>query len=365
MQIQLESAKRTGMTSALRSDDDRVDIPASTYQEDPLLFDRELPLAGTFYPVGFPVEIETNSREVLLAAEESWKQFGKRFDSPPIRIRLGVLEGRSKRCPRLPRPKGQGDLIAHISDPENFYVADASKSFAFGWVTQGAVANRPFFRYHFLEPCFWNTAVPLYLTPIHGACVNYRGSGVLLCGDSGAGKSSLTYACAKNGWSFLTDDSSQLVRKREGRVVIGNPRQMRFRPSATKLFPELREQRMTRRLRGELSIELVTAECPQIETIYESQVDFIVFLRRRRGPAQLVRCAKESVLRWFERVICYGSDEMRADQRASLHRLLSAEIFEMRYSDLGEAVAQLKTMVQTGGSRAAEFAVAGEGKWNV
>ncbi|HXA56994.1 MAG TPA: hypothetical protein VNU84_06120 [Candidatus Acidoferrum sp.] len=342
-----------------------VTIAPSSHEEDPLFFDRGLPLTSSLYPMGFPLEIATNSREVILAAEESWKRFEKRFDVPPIRFRIGVLEGTSTRSPRLPRAKGQGHLIAYISDPQNFLILDVSKSFAFGWLTQGAVANRSHFRYHFLEACFWMTAVPLYLTPIHGACVSYRGSGVLLCGDSGAGKSSLTYACTKNGWSFLTDDSSHLVRKREGRVVIGNPRQMRFRPSATKLFPELREQRITRRLRGELSIEMVTSECPQIETIHESQVDFVVFLRRRRGPVRLLPCTKESVLRWFERVICYGSREVRADQKASLHRLLSAEIFEMQYSDLGAAVAQLESMVESGGSRAAELAAAGEGQWNV
>jgi hypothetical protein len=343
----------------------QVSIPASSYAEDPLLFDRELPLTRRFYPMGFPFEIATNSPEIILAAEESWSSFEKRFDTPPLRFRIGALEARSKRCPRRPRPKGQASLIVQISDAQNFVVSDSSKNFAFGWVTQGAVANRAFFRYHFLEPCFWNMAVPLYLTPIHGACVSHRGSGVLLCGDSGAGKSSLTYACATSGWRFMSDDSSHLVRKNEDRVVIGNPRQMRFRPSATKLFPELREQRMTRRLRGELSIEFVTSECPQIEKMYECQVDFIVFLRRRRGPARLVRCAKESVLRWFERVICYGTHEMRADQRASLHRLLSAEIFEMQYSDLREAVAQLESMVQSAGSGVAELAAAGEGQWNV
>jgi hypothetical protein len=356
------------MATMIRSADvgeDPVSIPSSTHQEDPLLFDRELPLTATLYPLGFPLEITTNSRDVILAAEESWKRFEKRFNVPATQFRLGVLEGTPSRCPRPPRAKGQGDLITHIADGHNFTVSDSHKNFAFGWISQGAAANRAYLRYYFLEGTFWSMAVPLYLTPIHGACVNHRGSGVLLCGDSGAGKSSLTYACVKSGWSFLSDDSSHLVRARDGRVVIGNPHQMRFRPSATKLFPELRQHPMIRRLRGELSIEFVTTENPQIKKIYESPVDFIVFLRRCRGPARLVRCSKESVLRWFERVNCYGSPAIRADQKASLHRLLSAEIFEMQYSDLDAAVAHLESMVQAGGSCSAEMAAAGEGQWNV
>lgn len=47
--------------------------------------------------------------------------------------------------------------------------------------------------------------------PIHGSCFTYEDRGIMICGESGAGKSSLTAAFCLNGSSFLTDDVSPLV----------------------------------------------------------------------------------------------------------------------------------------------------------
>ncbi|HPJ60887.1 MAG TPA: hypothetical protein PLV06_14870 [Bacteroidales bacterium] len=42
--------------------------------------------------------------------------------------------------------------------------------------------------------------------PMHGSCFLEQGLGVMLCGESGAGKSSLTMAFCLTGGEFLTDD---------------------------------------------------------------------------------------------------------------------------------------------------------------
>ena len=76
---------------------------------------------------------------------------------------------------------------------------------------------------------------------------------MLLCGDSGAGKSSLAFACALKGWTYVADDSSRLIRGQQDRVVVGNPYQMRFRESAVHLFLELRNLPLTARASGALS----------------------------------------------------------------------------------------------------------------
>lgn len=44
------------------------------------------------------------------------------------------------------------------------------------------------------------------ILPIHGSSFIYNGKGIILCGESGAGKSSLTTAFCLNGAEFLTDD---------------------------------------------------------------------------------------------------------------------------------------------------------------
>jgi len=47
--------------------------------------------------------------------------------------------------------------------------------------------------------------------PLHGSCFVYNNQGIMLCGESGAGKSSLTAAFCKAGATFLTDDVTPLL----------------------------------------------------------------------------------------------------------------------------------------------------------
>ena len=47
--------------------------------------------------------------------------------------------------------------------------------------------------------------------PLHGSCFKYKDMGIMLCGDSGAGKSSVTASFSLNGAAFLTDDVSPLL----------------------------------------------------------------------------------------------------------------------------------------------------------
>jgi len=323
--------------------------------EDPLLCDFELPLQSTHYHLGFPLEIVTNSSQVLAAAEESWGNFRRVFSEPPVQIRIGVCEG-GLSCPPPPVCRSQRNLLIHVADRENFVVSDMRCGFAFGWLTKATVRSGAYLRYHFLEGVAWSLLEHLYLTSIHAACVALEGRGVLLCGDSGAGKSSLAYACARRGWTFLSDDSSCLVRKRHGRVVTGNPHSMRFRESAAELFPELTNQRVTRRLSGDMAIELPTASVPGIKISSECPVDYIVFLNRMEpDPSGLSHFPKGRALEWFEQVICYGEEDVRVAQRASLQNLLAAHVLELRYSDLATAVSHLETLVLRGTSVTGEF----------
>lgn len=318
--------------------------PAITY--DPILCDFDLPLIGTFHPRGFSVEISTNSPEVLLAAEESWGSCEQAFAEPPIRLQIGVSKDGRDAALSPPVCRGRNNLISFVTDAQNFYSADLRQGFAFGWISQATVENRAGFRYHFLEGMALTLLMSRYMTPIHAACVVLDGQGVLLCGDSGAGKSSLSFACARRGWTFVADDSSSLVRNRADRVVIGNPQQIRFRQSAVDLFPELRYERLTRRVNGEMAIELPTSSLPDFVTALQAPVEHIVFLNRKEFAAvRLTRLAVERVLPWFEQVITYGELPVRDAQKSSLRSLLSANLVEMTYSDLDSAVSCLESLV--------------------
>jgi len=316
---------------------------------DPLLWDYDLPFHRMFYPLGFPVGIKTNSEEVLAAANESWGMFHKLHPVQPLQVRIGVLPGRSLDCPPSPTCRGQRNLLTNVADGENYMAIDLRQGFAFGWLTETAVRNRAYLRYHFIEGTIWVLLEALYLTSVHAACVQLDGHGILLCGDSGAGKSSLAYACAQDGWNFLSDDSSVLLRKRGGRMVTGNPYQMRFRESATTLFPELKKQPVSQRLSGDFRIELPTLDASDLTLISECEIDYLVFLNRTEPhPEGLFEFPRHKALKWLEQVVCYGEESVRKQHRAALRHLLTASVFEMRYTRLDSALHLLRGLVQNG-----------------
>jgi hypothetical protein len=174
------------------------------------------------------------------------------------------------------------------------------------------------------------------------------GRGVLLCGDSGAGKSTLSYACARAGWTYVSDDGSFLLNGGTDRAVIGNCHQVRFRPTAAALFPELQGKDITPRLLGKPSIELPTTLFPNMVCAQTARVDFMVFLNRRAaGPAELRPYSKD-VARHAMRQTLYGTPKTLAVGYATIERLLTVEIFELRYTDLNWAVNRLQTLVREG-----------------
>lgn len=321
-----------------------------TFLPDPLLCNIELPLQAVYHPLGFTLEIATNSSAVVEAAEESWGRFGKCFSEPPVRLRVGVFEGRPNDCPPPPVARGQRNLVAMVTDAENFAVLDLKEGFAFCWLTKAVAENRAYIRYHLLEGAVLALLDYLYLTSIHAACVAMRGHGVILCGNAHSGKSSFAFACARRGWTFVSDDTTRIVRKLSGRLAVGNPHQMHFRESAIKLFPELEHQRIAPRTSGEMAIEVTTASMPSIVAAPQCSIDYIVFLNRQEsGLPRAVPYSKEKALQWFEQTNFFPEQSVRDAKKDSLRDFLTAEVVELYYSDLESAVSYLETIMRDGG----------------
>lgn len=163
---------------------------------DPYRYHAEMPHSAVYFPLGFPVQLKTNSTEVLEAAEESWGYSWQQFEMPPLLLQIGVVDDGSKECPETPVALAQNNLMVSMSGSGNFFASDLTQGFSFAWFTQAAVSHRSYFRHRFLDAMALFHIANRYTVPIHAACVGLNGRGVLLCGSSGVGKSSLSFACA-------------------------------------------------------------------------------------------------------------------------------------------------------------------------
>jgi hypothetical protein len=105
---------------------------------------------------------------------------------------------------------------------------------------------------------------------------------------------------------------------------------------------------ITPRATGKPSIEVRTSEWPEIATANVARVEHIVFLNRRYVDTQeLVRLRILSVMPWFTQHLI-SPPEVRPAQEATLARLLSAGVFELRYRDLGWAIDRINELSRKG-----------------
>jgi hypothetical protein len=304
---------------------------------DPYLHEIDLPCRAVHHPLGFRLNLTTNSRHVLEAAREAWGAYAPEFDREPLEIRAVVLpEG--DLADSQPIFRGQGDLYSAVYDRDNFGVYDGNSLSGYCFVSEKTAADHLRLRIHFLEAMTYGLLTQRHAVPMHAAAVVRDGIGFILCGASGAGKSTLAFACARAGWTFVSDDATWLPVDVEGRVAIGRPSHARFREDAPRLFPELGQYAAEQRPNGKLTIEAPTADFHGVRSAVSCSADHLVLLER---GARKPRLAPLPACEILERLLVDGpnyGERVREIHERTLGRLRDAKAWRLEYATLDEAI---------------------------
>jgi hypothetical protein len=322
-----------------------VDPPqaADAAGADPSRYNKDLPFRETFYPTGHALEVSSNCTDVLITSAKLWQRYPALSDPQPLRLRIidGGSHPHSVRH-RLP-PSGEGHLFSIVHGEHDFAVADLSTGFAFASLSRETLSNRACFGYYFLEPLVYAMLAARYFVLVHASCISRNGRAIVLCGDSGSGKTCLAYACAMLGWDYVAGDAVHVIRGNDNRTVIGRPYEIRFRESAIRLFPELSPFRPAVRPNGKTDLEIDTAELG-IPVALRSSARHIVFLERS-DATRLEKYSTEQAIQSLEKTICYGSDRTRLEQRETLSRFAELPIWRLYYSGPNQAERTLKLLL--------------------
>jgi hypothetical protein len=244
-----------------------------------------------------------------------------------------------------PRFRKQGHLLSFVSDAHNFAAGDSLTLSASFHLSEATAAHHAGLRWFYLESMAYMLLTQRYVVALHAACVARNGGGILICGESGAGKSTLSFACARAGFTFVSDDSTWFRTASEDREAIGKPHQARFRHGASRHFSELGGYPASAHPNGKLSIEIPTSHFPAVRTAVRCPVRNLVFLDRESpGPARVKRISSADAEAWLlAELPSYGA-EVNAAHEKTIHRLAALPAWQLRYRELDDAIRLLSEL---------------------
>ena len=324
----------------------RVLPPLSTCP-DPLRRGVPIRFQEKFFPLGTVVQVESNDEAVIRASRRSFGLYGAppAASDPEILIQICVDPDRHDDRP-LPVPTYRSlRHIFHIACSDtNFAVADLASGCAVGFVSPEMVGNASFFCYTFLECLFYVMVVHRSHTPVHCSSVALNGSGILICGAAGAGKTTLAYACAKSGMQILTDDVAHLrLDPTSDRLLLwGNPWCLRLLPDAVQLFPELADEKVTQRRDHDWYLEIDTLRRFPGRTLASCRPAGLVFLVRQEGvPTRLSPMRREIALERLREDITLDEDAIIERHYSVLDQLVGTGTYTLKYSGAPSAAVEV------------------------
>jgi hypothetical protein len=301
---------------------------------DPLQLDVCLPCSRTFFPAGFPLLLVTNSPDILEALAETWGHYQQEFDRPPIRMQVLVQE--DGEVTGAPNHRASGHLYAVVSDPFNFAVADLRELSCAIYLSAKTAADHPLARWFYLESMAYMLLAQRYLVPVHAACIARGDSGLMLCGASGAGKSTLSFACARAGWTYVSDDCVWLLPGDGKRHAIGRAHQARLREDAALLFPEVAGHLPRSNPNGKLSLEVPMDAYPHHP---RCTVDGLVFLERSAGAVpRLQRIPSAEAVDLLLADSPFYGDEVQERHERAVRQFLEVPAWRLYYETLDDGM---------------------------
>ncbi len=118
------------------------------------------------------------------------------------------------------------------------------------------------------------------LVPVHCACLESDGDGLLIAGASGAGKSTLSVALSEGGFNYVSDDWTYISRRQDRIVAHGTSAPVKLLPDAVSHFKLLHAHTLHISMNGELAYEVDIAEAFGAQVQRECEPRWLIFLER-------------------------------------------------------------------------------------
>jgi hypothetical protein len=242
---------------------------------------------AAFPLLGIPVEIRSNSLAVIAAAGDalaSWRDLAPELVAKvPPRI-VNIIVQPVPTCEGAPGPfvyRAHGGTFL-ASDGANLLTAQYDRGRALAFLTPGMLERGADLRENVILQLALLLVTQPDRVPLHAGAVVLEGLAILLAGRSTAGKSTLCYACLREGFQLLTEDAVYISR--EPRLQIwGQPDRVHLLPDAAQFFPELAGVRPEIQPTGKLKLAIETAQFGTARAVHHAERAIVCVVERHRG----------------------------------------------------------------------------------
>lgn len=250
--------------------------------------------------VGARCDLSTNSWGILSSLS--------RWEAPPAAERsysfeLNVIvdpEAKSDRS-ATPHFRGFHHLVFGSFGADESFVFDLLRRKVSGVVSEETAGDERFWNTRLLPTAIGLLGATIGVVPLHCACLDKDGEGLLLAGDSGTGKSTLAVALSRCGFGIVSDGWTYVGKNRNDLAAYGILAPVKLLPDAVRHFPELDGLNAARASNGEIAFEVDAAVAFGAEVCCESHPRWLVFLERvETSGCEIVPFRGEPAQAFFE-----------------------------------------------------------------
>jgi hypothetical protein len=179
-----------------------------------------------------------------------------------------------------PHFRGLRHVVTASFGTGNIFIFDVLRRTLSASISRVAAIDLRFWREKLIPISLGVLGAAMGLVPMHCACLERNGDGLLIAGLSGAGKSTLSVALAQNGFSYVSDDWTYMSRHQSSLVAFGTSAPVKLLPDATNHFPSLTSYCPHKSMNGELAYEVDIADAFSVRIERACEPRWVIFLER-------------------------------------------------------------------------------------
>jgi hypothetical protein len=197
--------------------------------------------------------------------------------------------------------RGLHHLVFAVIGAYELFVFDLLRKRVVGAVSQASATDSAFWNSHWLPITVGVMGTTVGAVPVHSACLDRDGRGLLIAGVSGAGKSTLSVALARCGFALVSDDWTYISKEADALIAHGIDAPVKLLPDAIQHFPELAGHTPKTWFNGELAFEVEPKAFCESGAGLRSRPHWLMFLERTTSRGcDFAPCSPDDVQAFFE-----------------------------------------------------------------